>query len=251
MGSLGSFVYYRVVKPLRVLSIPAMRRALFGLRVMGGVEHLPFLSLRPFPALVDAGANRGQFALAFRHANPASMIHAFEPLKGPAAVLGRVFAADPRMRVSQVALGAEPSETSINVSRKDASSSLLPITQTQVSMAPGTEHSHTETIQVTTLPLAMAGHVLPEGSLMKIDVQGYELEVLKGAVPLFPRLSDIYCECSFDEFYGGQALAHQVIDWLHQHAYRLAGVYNLTYADDGRAVQADFHFRRVDEREAQ
>jgi len=81
--------------------------------------------------------------------------------------------------------------------------------------------------------------------LLKLDVQGFELEVLKGCRSMLDYFSRVYVECSFVELYEGQALAHEVIDYLHQHGFRLSGVYNMTYGKEGIAVQADFLFTKA------
>jgi len=47
-----------------------------------------------------------------------------------------------------------------------------------------------------------------------------------------------------NEKYEGQALAHEVIEYLSQHGFKLAGVYNMTYDKEGIAIQADFLFNR-------
>ena len=54
----------------------------------------------------------------------------------------------------------------------------------------------------------------------------------------------VYVECSFVELYAGQSLADEVIAWLREHSLHLSGVYNMTYDTGGRAVQADFLFKR-------
>ncbi len=75
-------------------------------------------------------------------------------------------------------------------------------------------------------------------------MQGFELEALRGCESLFGCFRYVYCECSFVELYDGQALAHEVIDYLSQHGFKLAGVYNMTYDKQGIAIQADFLFNR-------
>ncbi|MHB8405676.1 MAG: hypothetical protein ACYDCJ_09670 [Gammaproteobacteria bacterium] len=54
----------------------------------------------------------------------------------------------------------------------------------------------------------------------------------------------VYCECSFIELYAGQALADEVIAWLRERGFILNGVYNMAYDKTGKAVQADFLFKR-------
>ena len=78
--------------------------------------------------------------------------------------------------------------------------------------------------------------------LMLLDVQGYELEALKGCDGLLGCFEYVYAECSFMELYEGQPLADTIIAWLRERGFRLQGVYNLTYNPKGRAVQGDFLF---------
>lgn len=78
--------------------------------------------------------------------------------------------------------------------------------------------------------------------MLKIDVQGFELELLKGATELLPHIQDVYVECSFIELYQGQALASEVIDLLRDHGFTLRGFYNPQYDNGGAAIQADLAF---------
>ena len=80
-------------------------------------------------------------------------------------------------------------------------------------------------------------------ALLTLDVQGYELEALHGCEALLPSFTWIYCECSFVTLYEGQALASDVIAWLHARDFRLHGVYNLVYDVAGKEGQGDFFFK--------
>ena len=84
--------------------------------------------------------------------------------------------------------------------------------------------------------------VLP--ALLKLDVQGFELEALVGCKDLLDSFSHVYAECSFMKLYTGQALADEVIDWLAKRSFRLTGIYNLSYDRKGDAVQGDFLFTK-------
>jgi hypothetical protein len=85
---------------------------------------------------------------------------------------------------------------------------------------------------------------LNQPALLKIDVQGYELEVLKGCDSLLFAFQYIYLECSFVELYQGQALAGDVILYLLRRKLQLSGVYNQVKDSKGRPVQADFLFAK-------
>jgi len=135
-------------------------------------------------------------------------------------------------------------EADINISNSPDSSSLLPISDLQTQHFPGTQRAASTTLQVKRLDSCIAGAELGKNSLLKIDVQGFELELLKGATELLPHIQAVYVECSFIELYQGQALASAVIDFLHEHGFTLAGFYNPQYDPSGAAIQADLAFNR-------
>jgi hypothetical protein len=88
--------------------------------------------------------------------------------------------------------------------------------------------------------------VIPEEivapAMLKLDVQGYELEALRGCEDLLDRFAYVYVECSFVELYVGQALADEIIAWLMERGWYLKGIYNMTYDRKGSSIQADFLF---------
>ena len=228
-----------------ILAVPAWRQALRQHRVAAGVEHAGVLrNLGPLQTVVDIGANRGQFALVARHVFPQARIISFEPLAGPAALWRAVFAGDDKARLVEAAVGPKPGAAQIHLSARDDSSSLLPITARQNALFPGTAEAGTATIQVVRLTDALAAADIAAPALLKLDVQGFELQALAGCDELLDRFTWIYVECSFIELYAGQAMADDVIAWLRECGFGLRGVYHMAYDGDGRAVQADFLFGR-------
>lgn len=195
--------------------------------------------------VVDIGANRGQFALVARHCFPEARIVSFEPLTGPVATYRAVFAGDGRARLVEAAIGPEPGEAMIHLSARDDSSSLLPITARQSALFPGTGEAGTATIRVARLADEVPAEDLAAPALLKLDVQGFELQALAGCDDLLTCFAWVYVECSFVELYEGQALADGVIAWLRERGFRLAGVYHTSYGASGRAIQADFLFERM------
>jgi FkbM family methyltransferase len=238
-------VVHKVWKALRVLASPDHRwwRALF-MGVAPSLEHLRVLSLMSPELVIDIGANRGQFALAVRHCFPAATIVSFEPLPGPASIFRRVFAGDAQVMLHESAIGSEAGSATIHVSESDDSSSLLPITAKQNALFPGTSEAGTQVIRVVHLEDCLGPKELQAPSLLKLDVQGFELSTLQGCETLLHEFSWVYAECSFVELYEGQALADEIIAWLRDRGFKLSGVYNMSYDPEGRAIQADFLFRR-------
>ena len=235
----------QLVKALRVL-LAADRRWLRALRqgVAPSLEHLRVLRLMSAETVVDIGANRGQFALALRHVLPQAAIVSFEPLPEPAAVFRRGVAGDTRVTLHACALGERAGTTSMHVSARDDSSSLLPIGSEQTRIFPGTAEVALAQIEMRRLEDVLQRADIAAPALLKLDVQGYELQALRGCETLLDAFAWVYCECSFVELYAGQALADEVIAWLRERRFGLLGAYNMAFDHAGRAVQADFLFGR-------
>ena len=132
----------------------------------------------------------------------------------------------------------------IHVSARDDSSSLLPITAAQNALFPGTAQIATATVRVTRLAEHLLATAIETPALLKLDVQGFELQALAGCEDELDRFAWIYAECSFMELYAGQAFADEVIAWLRERGFELRGVYHMICDAHGRAVQADFAFAR-------
>lgn len=232
----------KLLKLIACLADAAYRRALIRHGVAAAVEHSALLRACQSRTVVDVGANRGQFALVSRQVFPNSQILSFEPLPGPAARFRSLFAADAGVSLHEAAIGPESGTSTIHISRRDDSSSLLPITDTQVSLFPGTAEAGTATIKVGPLREFVKEERIQAPALLKIDVQGYELQALRGCESLLHRFGHVYVECSFVELYAGQALAHEVVAWLEARGFRLSGTHNMTRDASGSEVQADFLF---------
>jgi FkbM family methyltransferase len=212
-----------------------------------GTEHRAILAELNLDFIADVGANRGQFALISRKVFPKAIIHSFEPLEEPRKIFKKIFGSDPNVTLHSYAVGREKTTATIHVTNDDDSSSVLPITKRQSNMFPGATEK--ETRQVNVLPLSQAFKTIsiPPASLLKIDVQGFELDVLKGCEDILNKFSYIYIECSFEELYSGQALAHDVISWLSESGFVLCGIYNMYYDKNGAAIQGDFLFKNLAE----
>lgn len=223
-----------------------------GLRhgVAAAIEHEAVLKKLPYATVLDIGANKGQFTLVARAVRPECRVIAFEPISEAASRYRAVFrnsGNSGHIDLHNVAIGPQPGESDIYVSKRDDSSSLLPITYRQEEQFPGTGLERVERIKVVRLADCISEEDLKRPVLLKLDVQGYELEALKGCAGLLERMDHVVAECSFIELYEGQAMAHQVIAYLQESGFRLSGVYNISYDREGMPVQADFLFAQDQE----
>ena len=81
---------------------------------------------------------------------------------------------------------------------------------------------------------------------MKIDVQGYEKEVINGCTSVLENFSYIYCECSYVPLYKDQPLSSDIIKLLEKRGYEVDGIYNTSYDKFGFAIQSDILFKKID-----
>lgn len=233
----------RIKKASRILKSPRLALAFFRYGVFAGAEHYSVLNPE-FKTIIDIGANKGQFALACREWAPQARIISFEPLKSPAKIFKALFSKDAKVFLHEAAIGSQTQRSVIHVSAHEDSSSLLPIGPNQISLYPGTEEKGV--IEIDVAPLS--SHLMPEDikspAMLKLDVQGFEMEVLKGCESMIEKFDFIYCECSFIELYSGQKLAYEIIAWLHKRHFNFVGIFNTSYDAKGQAIQADFLFKQ-------
>ena len=238
--ALSRLVRARLIKLTRLARNrsywPALR-----VGVAASVEHARIPFGEEFATVIDVGASRGQFALFSRANFPAAAIICFEPQPGPAADLRRVLGDD--VALIQSALGPEPGKSRMNISARDDSSSLLAIGRKQVEEFPGTQADHTIEVDVVRLDDAIP-RPIARPSLLKIDVQGFELEALRGGPEVLREIDVALIECSFVQLYEGQPLADEIVNFMFEAGLRLRGVHGMAYSSDGSAIQADLLFVR-------
>lgn len=238
-----------ILLQVRKLLVSIMHPECWGpllLKVAPTIDHLPILRGMEVGAIIDVGANRGQFALACRVAKLDVPIFAFEPIPGEAAVFGKVHQGCPSVRLFRTALGPEEGTATLHLSGRADSSSLLEIGEAQATIFAGTSEVSTITVPVKLLDSFAGEWERYSNMLLKLDVQGFELKVLEGAIETLEKCRYVYAECSEKELYVGQALYGEVASFLNRHGFRLKSRHN-DFIRDGQLIQADYLFERVSE----
>jgi FkbM family methyltransferase len=175
----------------------------------------------------DIGANKGQYAMGIMDAGYRNRIVSFEPLSKVHRELQETSKKFSNWAVAQrCAIGAKKEEIEINISANSVSSTLLPMLDTHLEGAPESKIIGKE--KVTVLPLDEIGktYVNAEKNIfIKIDVQGFEREVLKGAVEFIEKAKGIEMEISLVPLYEGQIwLLPQVLEFMEQRNFQLRSI---------------------------
>lgn len=165
-------------------------------------------------AVLDVGANEGQYGRMLRQAGYAGPILSFEPLPGPRTALLAASAADPGWRVAPpLALGAEGGTVEIGLSAESDMSSILPQSPLLARLSPSSAVLARLTVERARLD-ALAPLLDPGWRRLhlKIDVQGYEPWVLDGAMGLLERITTIQLELALRPVYEGERPWRSMVD---------------------------------------
>ncbi|MFE9402330.1 FkbM family methyltransferase [Streptomyces sp. NPDC006530] len=149
----------------------------------GGRELVRLLGRYEIDLVLDVGAHRGDFAAELREAGYRGRIVSFEPLREPRAELRHRAALDDTWSVLPYALGDHSGRATLNISGDcGPASSLLPMLPRHRAAAPRTAYTGDVIVEVRRLDEVWEQVTAPgERIFVKLDVQGYEAQVLDGA----------------------------------------------------------------------
>jgi FkbM family methyltransferase len=210
----------------------------------GRLRRIKILSDLGTQLVLDAGANAGQYALALRRDGFQGDIWSFEPLPELRDSLQRLARYDPLWTIHGVALGDCDGEIQINACSNTQVSSILVATGAFAT----SEWKHTVGV---TVPIRRLDSIVQTTSTfgravhLKIDVQGYERQVLQGAQRVLDSITSIELEMSTVPLYAHETLLPELIALLDQLGFRLASI-DLAHVDcrSGHVLQIDGLFVR-------
>ena len=156
--------------------------------------------------VLDVGANAGQYARQLRgDLGYQGRILSFEPLESAFALLERRTARDAKWKAFKLALGENNSADEINVAGNSVSSSLLDMLPSHERSAPESRYVSRQPVQVRTLDSMYDDVCAPTDNVyLKIDTQGFESKVLKGAERWLGRIRAVQMEMSLVPLYSGE-----------------------------------------------
>jgi FkbM family methyltransferase len=187
----------------------------FGINWIDDLRHFP--EGRNLRVAFDIGANRGQTALSLANAFPDASIHSFEPVAVTFKELEKTAAQLPRVRAHRLALADAPGELTMSADA-DGQNRLVDRAFTGA----------VERVPVSTVDQFCAEHGIDRIDLLKIDVEGAELRVLKGASESFEKRSIpmLLSECDFfQRKYEPHTHFTDLIAFLEPLGYRVVSFY--------------------------
>ncbi len=212
-------------------------------------KALSCLSHSSKPVIFDVGAHEGETTLQFRKWFPSSSIFSFEPFPEAFAKLSLRFCDDPYVKPFQMALSDESGSRSFYVNKFHPTNSLLPAASHP---SKWTSLSEMESVKVIDVSVDRVDSfckeaMIPKIDILKIDAQGSDLAILKGADSLLKgmKIEFLLVEVLFIALYEGQHYFHEVNQFLASYGYHLFDLFTLAHANDGQLMWADGLFRRI------
>jgi FkbM family methyltransferase len=187
--------------------------------------------------IIDVGAARGCWTRECMTVFPHAAYFLADPLPANCGPLAALAATNPRVTVWNGAIGASTGTLDIHV-HGDQSSAFT------------AADDCLRGVQVIQVPMRPLDSFLEDGTfrrptILKADVQGYELSVLHGATEVLRSVAVVLLELSFRRIYEDMPLAHTVIGELAAHGFRIADICSYTQrARDRALLQSDMLFVR-------
>ena len=177
-------------------------------------------------AILDVGANTGQYADFVRRCGYRGLLVSFEAAREAHAHLMRRATDQSRWSIAPLAaVGSHSGSIEMNIAGNSVSSSILPMRRIHEEAAPQSRYVATERVPLDTLDNLASPLIPGTGPLfLKIDTQGYEKEVLSGAAKLLPRIGGIQLELSLTELYEGAPTFAEMLSLLTQLRFELHAI---------------------------
>lgn len=196
-------------------------------------------------AIYDIGAHSGAWSeMCHSIFGPVECV-LFEPQPElHAAAVQRQRRLNAPWRVLPFGLGDRDETKVLHVTENGAASSLLPPVEEAVAIGWGTATVAQKPVQVLTLNTAFARNQLPPPDLVKIDVQGFEGQVIAGATNVLPQASRLIVEVSLRPIYKNQALLPDILCSLSELGFELEDMNEACREWTGRLWQSDLWMRQ-------
>ena len=214
-------------------------------------DHVVITSLRigNCDVVLDVGANTGQYAKKIILGGYQGEILSFEPLRD---AFQKLEASTKKHKnwaaIGPVAIGEKNGTSQINVSGNSVSSSLLEMEEAHRSAEKTSKYIGVQDVDVRSI-MSYQDILAPFTKIyLKIDTQGFELNVLRGLGEVIEKIVFIQLEVSFIELYSQQCLNKDIETWMSDNNFAIWSI-ERGFSDPatGQILQADYIYRKLDD----
>lgn len=194
--------------------------------------------------VLDVGANRGQYRDFLRdRVGFDGWIISFEPVPRAVALLRDRAATDPRWLIHGYALGSEDGRQSMNVMKPDFLSSFRTPDYSKVRLYTEREvFDHVESVEVRALDSVIGelrrSHRM-DNPYLKLDTQGFDLEVIQGASSTLPTIRALQTELSVRPFYEKAPTHREMLDAMTARGFDITAMFPVGRDERLRVIEFD------------
>ena len=226
----------KLMKLLKLIQNNTWRKGLFN-NIAANIELESLIKDLDIKIIIDIGSNKGQFILLTEKLFNCKKIYSFEPIKELIEKQKKFFSYRDNINFYNFALGQKTEKKKFFLTKRKDSSSFLKINE-NINNADYLIENEIN-VNIHCLDNIINNQDLSESTLVKIDVQGYELEVLKGSLGILKKIKYILIEVSENEIYKNQALSSDIINFLKQKNFSILRENKSTKIKKTNLIQKD------------
>lgn len=206
-------------KKIRRLGRRVFRDAGFQRRI--APDFVDVMNEKNINIVLDVGANDGDYGREIRDRGYKGLIVSFEPNPKAYDRLKRSIGGDSNWLAYPCALGEKDGDADLSVAENDAMSSFKGLTE----FGQGTGAKATGAVKVKTSRLDSFLGERPElmkNIYLKIDTQGFEMEVLRGAGNMLSRIAVVQAEIALVHTYRDELDWLTIVSWIRDQGFEVA-----------------------------
>ena len=217
--------------------------------VGANIELLIFIKkIKKVNTLIDIGSNKGQFILLCLKFFPNLIIYSFEPIKEIFEKKKNLLRFKKNIYFFNIGIGNKNKNLNFFVTNRIDSSSFLKINKFRKHNSECNKDyfvKEKRKTKIKKLEQILKNENLKKPILTKIDVQGYELEVLKGAKKILSKIDYLLVEVSKNRMYNNQAIDNEIISFLEKNKFKILKSSKWMKIKNTKFMQRDILFKRI------
>jgi len=191
------------------------------------------------PIIFDVGANEGQSIERFKSIFPKSIIHSFEPIKECYEKIIKIYDKK-NIFINNYALGDKECERFFYINKNTYTSSFFKINNKYKELVNSDGINMSVKKKISTIDGYLALHKIKKIDILKIDTQGYELNILKGAKKsLKNKIKFIELELILADYYKKKVKFYEIDKLLSENNFILYDMGNISYDKNKQLVWFD------------
>jgi FkbM family methyltransferase len=176
--------------------------------------------------IFDCGANIGFVTYQYTQKFKEATIYSFEPNPNVFKQLAKQYYGNNKVVCINAGIGSESGKMTFFVNKNSGTSSFLSPTEYHMNnMASHTVKS--QVVEILSIDDVMKKNNIDHIDILKLDIEGFEIEAMKGIINLKEKVSFIYAEVNFIPTYEGQPLIEDVIAYCRNQGFHFLNFYGI------------------------